>query len=161
MFLVHLASLFYRFPRACVLHWFSSLMKHPGFHHGGSSMVSLPKIYNNSNNNIGFLGQIRQMSSQFHYHACEFKLFCLSSCYWVSNSEFGHSISFWDKSNSFNNLFSLAYRHSFSWHTRLKKRLRIWMLLWKNVKLNDYFVTSNDATLHLTYHKTKSNDPFQ
>ena len=30
-----------------------------------------------------------------------------------------------------------------------------------NFKLNDYFVKSNDATLHLTNHKTKSNDPIQ
>ena len=110
--------------------------------------------------NIGFLGQIRQMSSQFHFRAFVLKLFCLSSRYCVSTSEFGHSISFLVKSNSFSTLFNLAYRHSFSWHTRLKKRLRIWMLLWWIVKLNDYFVKSNDATLHLTNHNTKSNDPF-
>ena len=79
----------------------------------------------------------------------------------VSNSEFGNSISFWVESNSFSTLFNLAYRHSFSWHIRPKKRLRIWMLLWWMVKLNDYFVKLNDATLHLTNHKTKSNDPFQ
>ena len=30
--------------------------------------------------NIGFLGQIRQMSSQFKFHAFELKLFCFSSC---------------------------------------------------------------------------------
>ncbi len=45
-------------------------------------------------NDIGFLGQIRKMSSQFNFRALEFKLFCLSSCYCVSNSESGHSISF-------------------------------------------------------------------
>ena len=32
------------------------------------------------------------MSSQFHFHAFEFKLFCISSCYCVSNSEFGHKM---------------------------------------------------------------------
>ena len=44
---------------------------------------------------IGFLGQIRQMSSQFHFQALELKLFCLTGFYCVSNSEFAHSISFW------------------------------------------------------------------
>ena len=29
--------------------------------------------------NKGFLGQIRQIISQFHFHAFELKLFCLSS----------------------------------------------------------------------------------
>ena len=29
--------------------------------------------------NIGFLGQMRQISCQFHFHAFELKLFCLSS----------------------------------------------------------------------------------
>ena len=86
---------------------------------------------------IGFLSQIRQMSNQFHFHEFELKLFCLSSCYCVSYSEFDHSISFWVESNSFVTLITyLAYRHSFSWHTRLKKRLRIWMLFWWIVKLN-------------------------
>ena len=43
---------------------------------------------------IGFLGQIQQMDSQFHFHAFVLKLVCLSGFYCVSNSEFGHSISF-------------------------------------------------------------------
>ena len=43
---------------------------------------------------IGFLGQIRQISSQFHFHVFELELFCLSSCYCVSNSEIGHSVLF-------------------------------------------------------------------
>ena len=58
-------------------------------------------------------------------------------------------------------LFILAVRHLFLWHTRLKKRLRTWMLLSWIVKFNDYFVKSNGATLHLINHKTKSNEPFQ
>ena len=57
---------------------------------------------------IGFLGQIRQMSSQFNFLAFELKLFCCSSCYCVSNSEFGRSISFWVESNSLSTLFNLA-----------------------------------------------------
>ena len=73
--------------------------------------------------------------------------------------ELGHSISFWVESNSFSTQFNLAYRHSFSCHTSLDKGLRIWMLLWWIAKLTDYFVKSN-ATLHLTNHKRKSNDPF-
>ena len=73
---------------------------------------------------IGFLVQIRQMSSQFHFRAFGLKLFCRSSCYCVSNSDFGHSISFWVESNSFSTLFNLASR--------------IWMLLWWIVKFNDF-----------------------
>ena len=34
-----------------------------------------------NNNTIGFLGQIRQMSSQFNVHAFKLKLFCLSCFY--------------------------------------------------------------------------------
>ena len=75
----------------------------------------------------------------FYFRAFELKLFCLLSCYCVSNSEFGNPISFWADSNSFSTLFNLEYLHSFSWHTRLKKRLRIWMLLWWIIKLNHYF----------------------
>ena len=106
---------------------------------------------------IGFLSQIRQMSNQFHFHAFELKLFCLSSCYCVSYSEFDHSISFWVESNSFVTLMSyLAYRHSFSWHTRLKKRLRIWMLFWW-ILLNWIIVLLIRMTQHYIWRIIKRN----
>ena len=68
-------------------------------------------------------GHFRKMNSQINFHAF------LSSFYWVSNSEFGHSISFWGIQVPLA-LFSLSYRHSFSWHTifiqfRAKKYNRV------------------------------------
>ena len=55
---------------------------------------STVRCKNLSKYNIGFLGQIRQIRSQSHFHAFKLKLFCLSICYYISNSEFGHPISF-------------------------------------------------------------------
>lgn len=59
-----------------------------------------------------FIGQFRQMSSQVHFHVYELKLFCLSCCYYVLNSEFSHSISFCFQSNSFILIRSVQFRVS-------------------------------------------------
>ena len=51
--------------------------------------------------------------------------------------------------------------NEFEWpNTRLEKLLRIWMLFCWIVKLHGYSVKSNDATVLLPRHKTKSNDHF-
>ena len=84
---------------------------------------------------------------------CNFEACLCGSFYSTFKTYYFKPYAFYNKrlqTLRFEYLFNLAYRRSFSWHTRLKKPLRIWVLLWWIAKLIDYFVKSNDATLHLT-----------
>ena len=109
---------------------------------------------------IGFHGQLRQISSQFHFLCVQINAVLPLQLLLRFKFRIGLFNFVLSRVKSLSTLFNLAHCHSFSWHTHLKKRLRIWMLLLWIVESNDYFFKSNDATLHLTDHKTKLNDPF-
>ena len=97
------------------------------------------------------------MSSQFHFHAFKLKLFCLSSYYCISNSEFGQSSSFSVESNLFSTLFNLAYRHSFSFRDKHASRSVCEYECCFDEFLNWMIILLNQMTRHYIWLITKRN----